>query len=592
MATGGIALNGSSQYLEFNTQVVSAFPFTLVCWVAQNASGSSQFVIAQQQSNGDRYAAAWLDANGTTKYGNLRNPGNSDNASKTSSPHPSASLQLMVAVFTSTTSRTVYFGDNTGATSTTSMTDDISNHDRITIGAWHYNSGAAGLFLNGAVTEAHIFNTALSSSDVTTLLTTKPEEVAGWVDGWILSSNSDLTSIGGTRTLTAVGSPTTASLTLPYTRTTTPVLSSPVGTYTGTTTADAGATIDAVSGSGSRIMYARPRIGGSAASSATIISTGTQLAVTTSGAKLVPLTGLTTNSTYVADVVYVDATTGTSNVVTTSSFTPRTPIAFSGTVGNQSGVTGGSFSLDLSTYFSGSLTRTYAIQSGSLTGSGLSLNTSSGVISGTLATVAVYTVTVRATDSISATADTNSFTITVSATGTAPTVSSHPSDTTVTAGATASFTAAASGSPTPTVQWQENTGAWTNISGQTSTTLSLGVVGTGDNGRVFRAVFTNTSGSATTNSATLTVNAASGDGTITSEPLKRNNGQLLGANTLSWLGVRNSTTGAHVLLLTGVAVNSSSVFTVTNAAMSIGQPYTLTWKTATGEYGCGWTNAV
>jgi hypothetical protein len=448
------------------------------------------------------------------------------------------------------------------------------------------------LFLNGVVAEAHFFNTALSDADVTTLLTTKPEEVTGWVDGWILSSNSDLTSIGGTRTLTAVGSPTTASLTLPYTRTTTPVLSSPVGTYTGTTTADAGATIDAVSGSGSRIMYARPRIGGSAASSATIISTGTQLAVTTSGAKLVPLTGLTTNSTYVADVVYVDATTGTSNVVTTSSFTPRTPIAFSGTVGNQSGVTGGSFSLDLSTYFSGSLTRTYAIQSGSLTGSGLSLNTSSGVISGTLATVAVYTVTVRATDSISATADTNSFTITVSATGTAPTVSSHPSDTTVTAGATASFTAAASGSPTPTVQWQENTGAWTNISGQTSTTLSLGVVGTGDNGRAFRAVFTNSSGSATTNSATLTVNAASGDGTITSEPLGPNFNGLNGTGTLAWLGFRNASTGAHVLLLTSVAINSSSIFTVTNAALAPGQLYAMNWKTTDGKYGYAWANAV
>lgn len=219
MATGGIALNGSSQYLEMNSKVVSGFPFTLVCWVAQNASGSSQFVIAQQQSNGDRYAGFYIASNGTDKNASLQNPGNGDNATKATSPHPSAALQLAVAVFTSTTSRTMYFGNNTGATSTVSMVDDITNHDRITIGAWHYNSGSAGLFLNGAVAEAHIFNTALTSSDVTTLLTTAPEGVTGWVDGWKLSSNTDLTSIGGTRTLTAVGSPTTASLTLPYTRT-------------------------------------------------------------------------------------------------------------------------------------------------------------------------------------------------------------------------------------------------------------------------------------------------------------------------------------------------------------------------------------
>lgn len=265
---------------------------------------------------------------------------------------------------------------------------------------------------------------------------------------------------------------------------------------------------------------------------------------------------------------------------------------FSGTVPAQSGITGASFSLDLSPYF-GTGSFTYAIASGSLTGSGLSLNTSSCVISGTLGTVAVYTVAVSAAGTIGSAVNTNSFTITVSSTGTAPTVSTQPSSTTVTAGATASFTAAASGSPTPTVQWQENTGSWSNISGQTTTTLLLGVVGTPDNGRQFRAVFTNSSGSATTNTATLTVNAAAGDGTITSEPLKNNMGQLLGAATLSWVGFRNASTGADVLLLTSVAVNSSSIFTTgTNAALAPGQLYAINWKTSDGKYGYAWANAV
>jgi hypothetical protein len=148
------------------------------------------------------------------------------------------------------------------------------------------------------------------------------------------------------------------------------------------------------------------------------------------------------------------------------------------------------------------------------------------------------------------------------------------------------MTAAASGSPTPTVQWQENTGSWSNISGQTSTTLSLGVVGAPDNGRVFRAVFTNSSGTATTTSATLTVNAATGDGTLTSEPLRRNNGSLTGATTLSWLAVRNDTTGADLLVMTSVAVNSSSIFTTgSNAAFAIGQTYALHWKESGGAHG-------
>lgn len=315
------------------------------------------------------------------------------------------------------------------------------------------------------------------------------------------------------------------------------------------------------------------------------------VAVSSTGAKTFSAASCTAGTRY-NHYMHEDAAANQSNVVSSASFVVGSGVTFSGTVPAQSGVTGTSFSLDLSTYFSGNMTRTYAVQSGSLTSSGLSLNASSGIVSGTLATVGAYSISVRATDTYSDTDDTNSFTITVSSTGTAPTVSTHPSNTTVTAGATASFTAAAGGSPTPTVQWQENTGSWSNISGQTTTTLSLGVVGTPDNGRQFRAVFTNSSGSATTNTATLTVNAASGDGTITSEPLKNNMGQLLGANTLSWLGFRNATTGADVLLLTGVSVNSSSIFSTTNAALAPGQLYAINWKTSDGKYGYAWANAV
>ena len=110
-----------------------------------------------------------------------------------------------------------------------------------------------------------------------------------------------------------------------------PVLSAPTGAATGNTTANAGATIDTVSSSGTRIMYALPRIGGSAASAATIKSTGTQLAVTSNGAKSVPLTGLTNGASYSADIVYSDATLGDSNVVTATWTQTAAPVLSSPT---------------------------------------------------------------------------------------------------------------------------------------------------------------------------------------------------------------------------------------------------------------------
>jgi hypothetical protein len=88
----------------------------------------------------------------------------------------------------------------------------------------------------------------------------------------------------------------------------------------------------------------------------------------------------------------------------------------------------------------------------------------------------------------------------------APVITSQPASITTNVNSTATFTAAATGTPTPTVQWQKNTGSgWTNIDGATSVSYTTASLVSGDSGTQFRAVFTNTMGTATTNAATLTV---------------------------------------------------------------------------------------
>jgi subtilisin family serine protease len=106
------------------------------------------------------------------------------------------------------------------------------------------------------------------------------------------------------------------------------------------------------------------------------------------------------------------------------------------------------------------------------------------------------------------TATTTVATLTVTSGPSAPVVTQNPSNLTVTAGQQATFTAAASGTPTPTVIWQVSTNGgatYNNIGWATSTTLSFTTVSS-HNGYRFRAVFTNSNGSATTTAATLTVN--------------------------------------------------------------------------------------
>ena len=86
-----------------------------------------------------------------------------------------------------------------------------------------------------------------------------------------------------------------------------------------------------------------------------------------------------------------------------------------------------------------------------------------------------------------------------------PAVMVSPASQTVSSSVT--FTAAASGTPAPSVQWQVSTDGgttFTNIPGATSTTLTVTLTPT-QSGYKYRAVFTNTCGTATTAAATATI---------------------------------------------------------------------------------------
>jgi hypothetical protein len=107
-----------------------------------------------------------------------------------------------------------------------------------------------------------------------------------------------------------------------------------------------------------------------------------------------------------------------------------TPIAFTGTIPTLTGTVGAAFSEDLSGYFSGTETPfSYAVQSGTLP-AGLSLNSSTGVISGTPTTSGTATgIVIRGTDATPDTADSNSFSIDISpAAATSMTIALKQSD--------------------------------------------------------------------------------------------------------------------------------------------------------------------
>ena len=89
---------------------------------------------------------------------------------------------------------------------------------------------------------------------------------------------------------------------------------------------------------------------------------------------------------------------------------------------------------------------------------------------------------------------------------TPPAVTEQPADQLADVGDKVSFSAAASGDPAPTVQWQVSYDGteWTDIPEATASPFTFAAA-FGQNGTQYRAVFTNSAGSATSSAATLTV---------------------------------------------------------------------------------------
>jgi hypothetical protein len=119
--------------------------------------------------------------------------------------------------------------------------------------------------------------------------------------------------------------------------TTAPVLSSPSGSSTGTSTASGSVMTN--EGNGTLYYLASTN---STETAATIKASGATLAIASTGSKAVNVSGLSASTTYYLHFVHVDAANNTSNVVDSSSFTTAaagdtTPPTLSSPVGTQTG---------------------------------------------------------------------------------------------------------------------------------------------------------------------------------------------------------------------------------------------------------------
>src|SRR6266404_3749436 len=96
-----------------------------------------------------------------------------------------------------------------------------------------------------------------------------------------------------------------------------------------------------------------------------------------------------------------------------------------------------------------------------------------------------------------------------------PSITTQPASETVTAGQSATFTVTASGTAPLSYQWQKNR---SDITGATSPGYTTPATTSADNNSTFDVVVTNSAGSVTSNTATLTVNPAAVPPSIATQP--------------------------------------------------------------------------
>jgi len=214
---------------------------------------------------------------------------------------------------------------------------------------------------------------------------------------------------------------------------------------------------------------------------------------------------------------------------------------------------------------------------------GLVVSTTSGRITGTPTVTGVYVIHLTASDngqaSRTVTAD---LTLTIAAGGgggaTAPSITTQPTSQTVTAGGNASFTIAASGTAPLTYQWRQN---GVNVSGGTSTTLSLTSIATNQAGS-YTCVVSNSAGTATSSAATLTVNPAAVAPTITTQPTSQT--VTAGANVSFTVAASGTAPLSYQWRLNGANIGGATSATLSLTSVTTGQ--------SGGSYSCVVSNSA
>ncbi len=161
--------NGSTDYIEVGSAVVTAAPLSMACWFNGDSAATSMALLGTSTAGNPLEARINLAAMANAAGQKLRmttHDGTTGDILETTAAWSVGAWEHACGVWTSSTSRKVFLNGGNSATSTASVVPVLP--DRTNIGARHNVSGR-GSFFDGLIAEAAIWNAALTDDEVLSL---------------------------------------------------------------------------------------------------------------------------------------------------------------------------------------------------------------------------------------------------------------------------------------------------------------------------------------------------------------------------------------------------------------------------------------
>jgi hypothetical protein len=208
-----VDLNGSTQYLERLSAVITVYPATIVGYLNSNSATATQIMAALATAgSADSLGYAWAagDVAGDSLRAGIYVGGVGDSANTTSG-YSTSTWHHFICEFASSTSRTVWIDNGSSGTDTTSR--GPATPDRTSIGRIYVGGIDSGYF-NGLLAEIAFYSATLTA-------TSRARLFAGWYPRYVQAADlvsyyplpnvNDISDHWGANHMTAYGSPTTGA---------------------------------------------------------------------------------------------------------------------------------------------------------------------------------------------------------------------------------------------------------------------------------------------------------------------------------------------------------------------------------------------